>query len=155
MKAAYVKGTAKTLLDRFSEAIESAYRGLQDNFESSNYQKPCKSWDFKAFTDNVVIGFPIADDGEHEMLRIFELLAIFQLMMIQKGFFVRGGVAVGEHYMDSNIVFGDALIEAHEVEVKLARDPRIVLGRTAVKNLRHHLSYYSKAEYSWHYNIVL
>jgi hypothetical protein len=111
--------------------------------------------DFKAFTDNVVIGFPVRDDGEHEMRRIFGILAIFQLMMIQKGFFVRGGVALGEHYMDSNIVFGAALIEAHEIESKLARDPRIVLGPSAVPNFRHHLSYYSKAEYSWHYNIVL
>lgn len=136
MKAAYEQGTPQTLLNRFSEAIESAYHGLQDNFESSDYPKPCKSWDFKAFTDNVVIGFPIRDDGEHEMLWMLEQLAVFQLMMIQKGFFVRGGVSVGEHYMNSNMVFGSALIEAHEVESKFSRDPRIVLGSSAVRNFR-------------------
>jgi hypothetical protein len=137
MKSAYEKGNPQGLLERFSEAIESSYRGLQDTYESSNYPKPCMSWDFKAFTDNVVIGYPIRRDGEHEMLWIFDRLAVFQLMMIEKGFFVRGGVAVGEHFMDSNIVFGSALIEAHEVESKLARDPRIVLGESAVRNFRH------------------
>jgi hypothetical protein len=155
MKAAYEKGTPQSLLDRFSEAIESSYLGLQDTFESPDYPRPTKSWDFKAFTDNIVIGFPIAIDGEHEMLSILERLAVFQLTMIQKSFFIRGGVAVGEHYMDSNIVFGGALIEAYEAESELAREPRIVLAASAVSNFRRHLSYYSKATYSWHYNVVL
>ncbi len=58
-------------------------------------------------------------------------LGEFQLQMTLSGFFVRGAVAIGEIYMDDDIVFGPALIEAHKAEQKKARDPRIILTESA------------------------
>jgi hypothetical protein len=56
-----------------------------------------------------------------------ELIADFQLNMACRGLFIRGGVSVGTLASDERIVFGDCLIRAHELEVKSARNPRVVL----------------------------
>lgn len=42
-------------------------------------------------------------------------IAAYQCTLLEHGFFVRGGIAIGEHYMDRDIVFGSALIEAHSL----------------------------------------
>lgn len=157
MKNAYRSGEPINLLNNLREAVDSSYFSLQDKVEypASVIEKHFRLWEFKAFTDNIVIGFPIKLDSEVEMATIFERLAVFQLSMIKYGFFIRGAIAVGEHYMDSDIVFGNALIEAYEAERNLALEPRIVLSRSAVKYFNRHLSYYTKVEDSWHYEVVL
>lgn len=95
-----------------------------------------------SFTDNIVLGFPINDDGEIESGMVFERLAQFQLNMVLSGFFVRGGVAVGEAYIDDLAVYGPALLEAYKGESELARDPRIVLTDSAKTLVIEHLGYY-------------
>jgi hypothetical protein len=85
--------------------------------------------DLKAFTDNIVLGFPILSEGEASTLHIvIDRLRGFQLFMTIDGFFVRGGVAVGEAYFDEDIVLGPGLLEAYDAEALRARDPRIVLA---------------------------
>lgn len=63
--------------------------------------------------------------------------------MVNRGFFVRGGIAIGELYIDEDIVFGDALLEAHRIESEVARDPRIVLSGTIGPYLQMHALSYS------------
>lgn len=97
---------------------------------------------FRAFTDNIVIGFPVREDAERELGEVFQYLAYFQMMMVIEGFFVRGAISVGHLYMDDIVVFGDALIEAYRGETTLARDPRIVLTESAAEAVDIHLGYY-------------
>ncbi len=98
-----------------------------------------------SFTDNIALGFPIQDDGEMESGMVFERVARFQLQMVLRGFFVRGGVAVGEAYIDDLAVYGPALLEAYNGESELARDPRIVLTESAKALVVEHLAYYGNA----------
>ena len=44
-------------------------------------------------------------DGESEMGNAFFHLGLMQLKMVQSGFFIRGGIAVGELYIDDDIIF--------------------------------------------------
>jgi hypothetical protein len=46
--------------------------------------------------------------------------------MACKGFFIRGGISIGTLAINDNIVFGNALLEAHRLESTEARNPRIV-----------------------------
>jgi len=71
-------------------------------------------------------------------------LALFQLEMATAGFFVRGGISIGQLYMDENIVFRPALVDAYVAEHTQARDPRIVLTQSAVTAVKHHLTYYGR-----------
>jgi hypothetical protein len=96
----------------------------------------------KAFTDNIVVDWPVYSDGESEFAQAFFKLAYFQLEMVKAGFFVRGAVSVADAFVDEIAVFGSALNEAYMAESQLARDPRIVLTSSAVDTVRKHLDYY-------------
>ena len=67
-------------------------------------------------------------------------------MMILEGYFVRGAISFGDVYIDEIAVFGPALIDAHNGEEKLARDPRIILTEEAVKIVKKHLTSYPNKE---------
>lgn len=142
----------KALLTRLRKALDAAFPLIKDKSENT---RPL--WLVKGFTDNIVIGYPVhlPFDAEPEMGYTFSNLLMFQLMMIIQGFFIRGGLAIGDLYMDDQIVFGEGLIEAFEAEQNLARDPRIVLTESAVEFVNHHLTYYGRAESAPQYRDLL
>jgi hypothetical protein len=109
----------------------------------------------KAFTDNIVIGWPVHSDGESEFGSAFMRLASFQFSMAVKGYFVRGAISVAPVYVDEVAVFGDALNEAYIGESKLARDPRIILTESAVRTVNQHLKYYSNSSNAPHVRDIL
>jgi hypothetical protein len=156
MVSAYKKGpdAAASLLTRLRAALDRAHTHLHDDLSGTGQTKH-DSWYVKAFTDNVVIGMPICEDSESDLGLMFSLTAAFQRELVSSGFFVRGAVAVGEAYMDDEIVFGDAVLRAYEGEKALARDPRIILTESAMDVIRLHLDYYGKTEDSPYNDQVL
>ncbi len=102
----------------------------------------------KTFTDNIIIGFPVADfDSEGPLGSILFKVALFQLEMVRAGFFVRGAITIGNLHI-GEIVYGRGLLEAYRTEEELARDPRIVLGKSAYTDWARHVSYYGKPKES-------
>jgi hypothetical protein len=129
MKAAYRNRTAPKLLAELRTAMDNAY----ENFAERNLDMEMPaSWYVKAFTDNIVVGHPIMfydeDDAEAELGSVLIALREYQLEMVNRGFFIRGGIAIGELYVDDEIVFGSALLEAYQAEQSTARDPRVVIS---------------------------
>jgi hypothetical protein len=57
-----------------------------------------------------------------------------------EGFLSRGGISVGDHYMDEDIVFGDALLNAVNKD-KRGGPPYISLDSKATKILQKHLGF--------------
>jgi hypothetical protein len=113
-------------------------------------------WLTKTFTDNIVLGYPIViRDGETELGIVLARFGSFQLEMTLAGFFLRGDVAVGDLYMDENIVFGPALVEAYEAERSAARDPRIILAQSAIQAMNTHLQRYPEVRRSPQFDEVL
>lgn len=51
------------------------------------------------------------------------------------GWLVRGGITIGDFYIDDTIVWGPALLRAYELEDKLAIYPRIILDETVTSVL--------------------
>lgn len=98
----------------------------------------------KAFSDNIVFALRIANDGEDEMLRIVKAVGGFQCALVLSGTFVRGAVAVGDHYMDNEIIFGEALLEAYETERQKTLNPRVILTPSARSSLAKHLGKYEE-----------
>lgn len=99
----------------------------------------------KAFTDNIVFGYPIRErgDAKWELASVFEILSLFQLWMANEGFFVRGAISIGDLYIDDTVVVGRGFTEAYKGESQLARDPRIILTDSSVKAVKKHLEYYA------------
>jgi hypothetical protein len=54
-------------------------------------------------------------------------LAFGQAVMAGLGFLIRGAVTVGRVYTEPNMIFGEALVRAYELETKLAVYPRILV----------------------------
>lgn len=92
------------------------------------------------FSDNVILGFPKASEEEidflNEIVPLITQLAFNQTTLATIGIFIRGGITMGSLYVDSNIAFGTALVEAVEVEQCEASNPRIVLSDDLWKQLR-------------------
>jgi hypothetical protein len=86
------------------------------------------------FSDSLIAGFPlVAELTSADVIGpAIVMAAEFQLELIKHGFFLRGGIAFGDHYMDTSFAFGPALVEAAALEGR-ADVPRVVLSRAAAE----------------------
>ena len=130
-------------LAKIKESIQNAFEFIDPSIY--NFQNICE-YSVKVFTDNIAIGYPLSkplvDFGEHELGRLLDGFSAYQFSLAIDGYFLRGAISYGKHYMDDLIVFGDALIDAHKIDVKGA-PPRIVISPRMYEKIRDHLHFYS------------
>ncbi|MDI3292141.1 hypothetical protein [Polyangium sp. 15x6] len=138
--------TSNEVLHGLRDALEEAGEILSgEGIYDERFVRP---YSIKVFTDNIVIGWPIPvdhplyADGERELGYTLLNVASYQLMMATRGYFVRGGLSVGPHYMDESVVFGPALMESYGLESKTAVYPRVVLSKSAHEMALEHCTYY-------------
>lgn len=148
IQKAHQNHTAQSLLVRLHKALSAARRHVdhvkQDGGSLLAALRSKKDhYNIRTFTDNIVIGYPIWDDAERELGRIFLDLSFFQLEMVNHGFFIRGAIAIGNLYMDDITVFGQGFLDAYDGESKYARDPRIIITSSAKEAVMTHVNYYS------------
>lgn len=140
-------GNSLQFLHRLRHALSYAYERIR---ESSKGVGDESLFAVKVFTDNIVVGYPLHrpgfDYGEPEFGDILSTFSEFQVGLAMEGFFLRGGIAFGEHYMDDDIVFGDALLQAVDQD-KSGGPPRISLTPSAIEIIRRQLGSYG--ETSW------
>lgn len=98
---------------------------------------------FKSFSDNVLLAHPsFSQDMESEFGFILWSISEYQFEMALQGFFIRGGLSVGPLFVDDNSVYGEALIDAYELESKVAVNPIVVLCKNTMKLVDRHIGYY-------------
>ena len=146
-KKAIKSGNGLQFLHKLRHALSNAYKRIREH---------SKGWGgdsfyaVKIFTDNIVVGYPLHrfgfDYGEPEFGDILSIFSEFQVGLAMEGFFLRGGIAFGDHYMDDDIVFGDALLQAVDQD-RGGGAPRISLAPSAVEIVRRQLGFYGKT--SW------
>jgi hypothetical protein len=145
-------GRSSEHLEQLRSALNEAKKDLLERlemFDDYTLRLP-DPYVVKVFTDNVVLGFPVADDGESEFGQMISIVGLYQYTLLKHGFFVRGGISFGNLYMDEDVVYGEGLLDAYEAESTLARDPRIVLASSAMNLVYSHLAYYDKVATSPH-----
>lgn len=80
--------------------------------------------DLRSFSDSIVISANLtAEATSNLLLSVVGLQRIF----IRRAVLVRGAVAFGKHYSDSESVYSEALVRAYTLERKSARFPRVVV----------------------------
>jgi len=137
IRASYKDGSANKLLESFHKILARSIAELKKSTDESMLY-------FKSFTDNVVLAHPrFSDDMESEFGFILWAINEYQFQMALKGFFIRGGLAVDQLFMDENSVYGAALLEAYRLESKVAVNPVVVLCDNTMKLVDKHLTYYS------------
>jgi hypothetical protein len=118
VEAAFKRGNGQMELERLRTALDNAYQHLQASRDSSFVGK--RRLEYKSFTDCLVIGRPItqfhqdARDAVFAVDDVINYLGFLQMQFSCMGYFLRGGVAIGELYMDQDMVFGQALIDAYK-----------------------------------------
>lgn len=84
----------------------------------------------KLFSDNVVIALRV-DEREirNQMCSLLNLIISIQFYsFMQFGFWLRGGVTIGELSIDDSVVWGTGLIEAYNIENQIANYPRVIIS---------------------------
>ena len=93
------------------------------------------------FSDHIVISYPlerIARDvgpSSNDSAVAFFILSGFNRLLrsiaaaaLRLGFLIRGGATIGKLYHSQGVVFGEAMIEAYEIESRVAVYPRVVVS---------------------------
>ena len=141
----YVEGVQEAIsghrsepfLLQLREAFDDALAALRMVEDASH-----KTIDVKTFSDNIIFAIEIEGDAEAELLEMVRGVGAFQAQLVLRGFFVRGAIAIGQHYMDSEIIYGEAILEAYTEESNRALNPRVMLASSAYSNVQHHLEQY-------------
>jgi hypothetical protein len=84
------------------------------------------------FSDNVVISSIVSDQSVFNFLL---RLGFTQILSACLGFFIRGGVTVGNIVHDRHVVFGPAVNRAYHLENQVADRPRIILDPECLEPL--------------------
>ena len=130
-------------------ALRKAYDTARE--VKSGYPAGASIFDMKVFTDNIVVAYPLSgglrSDGESELGTVLMLFAEVQTSLALDGFFLRGGIAYGEHYQDDDIAYGDALLEAVGLD-QSNRPSRLTIAPSVEPLIAQHLSYYGDS--TWH-----
>ncbi len=136
IKDSFKEKKGNQLLQEFHAILSKRIAALkEDTSESLLY--------FKSFTDNIILAHPrFSHDMEAEFGFILWALSEYQFDMAQHGFFIRGGLSIGDLFVDDNSVYGPALLEAYHLESKVAVNPVVVLSEDVMGLVLHHLKYY-------------
>lgn len=110
--------------------LDAVLRGSFRDYHRSN------EWIATMFSDLLVMATPA--DGPEVLAGLIQQGALLQLDLALKGFFLRGGFAIGLFHDMEDIVFGPALVEAHGLEQSEAVHPRVVLSDHATECVRGH-----------------
>jgi hypothetical protein len=86
---------------------------------------------FAQFSDHVCISTLATHDKAVAFIGIS--VGALVLKLLQMGYATRGALVVGPLVHAGNRIFGPALVEAHEIESKVAKYPRLVLSGRALE----------------------
>ena len=95
---------------------------------------------FKIFSDNIIIAKSLSTEAEQRKRDIRSLLMCaggFQELTVSDsvGWLLRGGISIGQLFIDDVMVWGDALLKAYYLEDKIANYPRIIIDKTVVDEI--------------------
>jgi hypothetical protein len=92
-----------------------------------------------SFSDNIVISYPLspilAKTKFNERLAALSILFHFNNLLakiasaaLSIGFLIRGGATIGKLYHAKGVVFGEALVDAYQIESKTSVYPRVIVS---------------------------
>ncbi len=103
---------------------------IESLYEAHNRTKQL-SKDFKGlqvtqFSDSAVLAIPYSEENFTKLLNI---VSDFQFELLKYGILCRGGISYGKHFGTGDFLFSKALIDAYNLESKIASTPRIIVSK--------------------------
>ena len=133
-------GRGEEFLRRVHKALTRAHGAVR---ASTRDVSGALAYDVNVLTDNIVVGYPIelSGFGERELIDVLQIFAQLQMHLAAAGFLMRGGIALGDHYMSSDVVFGPALLDAVAKDAH-GGSPRLALTDAARDLVDKHSVFY-------------
>lgn len=117
----------KTDADNSLNAIHTAYDETIIEFKRY-HSKLLTEPKVDIFSDNIILSNEVTEGNEKNAFRsIIFFSALLQMNMWINGLLVRGGISCGSFFSDEKMIWGNALIKAHNLESQIAIYPRIVV----------------------------
>lgn len=136
----YDEDLTSTVLQDIQEAFQESINSIETNENTPN-KDILKHLRYQLFSDCVSISIPFFD-REDDFLSNFNLISAFirgfQLNMMVKGFFVRGGLSIGSYYSDKHMIFSKGLVNAYLLESKKAIYPRVLIDKKILEKLKNY-----------------
>ncbi len=133
----YDTDITSTVLQDIQESFALAKSQLLENKNLANTEA-LRHLKYQTFSDNICISIPYFDN-ENDFLTNFNILSVyvrgFQLIMMSKGIYMRGGISTGSYYADNNIIFSKGLVNAYYLESKKAIYPRVIIDNKIIEKI--------------------
>jgi len=106
-------------------------------------QKSIDSLKYRLFSDCLSVSVKCEDDYEKDFynsVALLETISFYQYILMDEGILTRGGVTIGKHYIDENMIFSEGLVKAYKIEQQLSLHPRILIDEDIINKIRnnHH-----------------
>lgn len=114
----------------YENALSSCEK-LYDNNSIKNLKPKVR-----IFSDNIVIAVPTKEKGDFSaFISIAILSGLIQHEFLHYKYLVRGGIAIGDFFIDDTMLWGNALLDAYYIENNVSIFPRIVVHPETVAKL--------------------
>lgn len=99
----------------------------------------------RCFSDCVFLFFRLDHSSslEQDLFYFFHTVSDIVYTALSNGFLIRGGMCVGECWIDKSIVFGPGIIKAHYLEEKKANSAQIVMEENDFRQIEKYVHYLS------------
>lgn len=121
--------------------LYNLYMFVMELTEKDKGIKNLEDIEFKIFSDNIIIAKKLSLTSSERILDIKSVLncvSHFQTSVVGDavGWLVRGGITIGEFFINDTMVWGSALLRAIELEEKVAIYPRIAIDTAILSELQ-------------------
>lgn len=124
-------------LESLTEALKNA-ESFAIDYNKKYLNKFNIKFSFKQFSDCVSISMPFSQ--KHSSLTIIgafiNVIRIYQFILLENKIMVRGGISMGGHIENSNMIFSEALVRSYNLESQKAIYPRIIIDNKLLTTIR-------------------
>ncbi|MCD4729940.1 MAG: hypothetical protein K8R74_05035 [Bacteroidales bacterium] len=142
----FVKKYDSGLLPNVLEEIDAAFMTSNDflTMNQSRNEHDMFNWKkylkVKLFSDCLCAAIPTKinyNDWYYNFLFFNLYIATYQILLMEKGFFSRGGISMGSFFSNENMIFSGVLVTSVELEKK-AIYPRVLISNELLKLISQH-----------------
>ena len=119
--------------DKFLQDICTVYNFAKHILKQTEKERKNKL-EIKIFSDNIFLAKKIENpETPNSIFEAYIDVEQFSLILYTNamltGNFMRGKISIGQLYVDDTVVYGQALLDAHDGESKIANYPRIIVDK--------------------------
>lgn len=121
--------------------LYNLYKSVMELTEKDGGIKNLEGIEFQIFSDNIIISKKLSStsmDRIQDIKSVLNCVSHFQISSVGSGvgWLVRGGITIGELFIDNTMVWGSALLRAYELENNIAIYPRVAIDASIVSELQ-------------------